>query len=288
MRDFESKIDNDPTSAGVVVADEYNSSFTESKNAVKPFLVLDPQDDKQLSKSIDIATKSLFYGDIGTVNAVHLTRDTTSDQIETLASGIAVIFKVANNNTGASTLKLNALNTKPLVYNAAPLTAGMLKAGRYYIAIYSAGSFNIVFLDILNGSITYEMMGLLSVGLNNMRPNSVSTNQIVEHAVGLGELFQGFSNKIIGFNNLNNAVLIGAPLGVEQTWYDESLNRAINVEYTNSYGRPIEIVVSNDDFIGNDVINGIDSEVEISRSYIIPENGTYKITTPFERWLEMR
>ena len=38
MLNYGTKIDNDDTSAGVVVADEYNSLMQEQKNSVTPFL----------------------------------------------------------------------------------------------------------------------------------------------------------------------------------------------------------------------------------------------------------
>lgn len=145
MKDFVNKIDNDPTSAGVVVAEEYNSAFNELKNAVKPYIPLDEQNDKQLSESIDIASKAFYYGDVGSVNNVVLTRTATSDPIETLFDGMVIVFTAANENTGASTLKLNELDTKAMLHNGSPLEAGVLRIGVKYIAIYSmsADSFNI-------------------------------------------------------------------------------------------------------------------------------------------------
>ena len=126
MRDFNTKIDNDNTSAGVVVADEYNSIFRESKNVVTPFIGLNEADNQQMAKAIDIATKANFYYDTGTVNTVQLTRSATTQQLETLVDGIMFTFIPAVQNTGATTLQLKSLTAKPLYYNGAVLTAGTL------------------------------------------------------------------------------------------------------------------------------------------------------------------
>ena len=61
MRDFNTKIDNDNTSAGVVVADEYNSIFGETKNVISPFMGLSEADSQQMIKSIDILREKSFY-----------------------------------------------------------------------------------------------------------------------------------------------------------------------------------------------------------------------------------
>ena len=109
MRDFNTKIDNDPTSAGVVVAAEYNSAFKELKNVVSPFMGLEEIDNKQLVKSIDILTKSGLYVDNGTVNTVELSRASTSQEIEILFDGMMFSFIPAVKNTGATTLQVKSL-----------------------------------------------------------------------------------------------------------------------------------------------------------------------------------
>lgn len=140
MRDFNTKIDNDNTSAGVVVADEYNSNFSELKGAVTPFMGLNEADNKQLAKSIDIASKAMFYTDTGTPNTVILERGATTETLETLFDGMVVMFTPANANTGATTLKVKTLDAKALKYNGADLDAGYLKTGLKYIAVYNVAN----------------------------------------------------------------------------------------------------------------------------------------------------
>lgn len=136
MRDFVTKIDNNETEAGVVVADEYNSIFTEAKGAVSAFLALNPADNTQLLKAMDIASKANFYADGGTANAVVLTRGATTSSTETFFNGLTVKFIPANANTGATTLKLKALTAKPLKYKGADLPADFLNTTSIFIATY--------------------------------------------------------------------------------------------------------------------------------------------------------
>ena len=140
MRDFNTKIDNDNTSAGVVVADEYNSNFSELKGAVTPFMGLSEADNKQLAKSIDIASKAMFYTDTGAPNAVILERGATTETLETLFDGMVVMFTPANANTGATTLKIKTLDAKPLYFDGAVLTAGFLAISNNYLAIYDVSN----------------------------------------------------------------------------------------------------------------------------------------------------
>lgn len=107
--------------------------------------LMDPDNNIQLAASIDKASKALFYNDVGTPNAVHLTRGATNEQVETLFDGMVVFFSPANQNTGGATLKVNDLAAKPMKFNDSALQAGMLLIGVKYIAVYqlSDDSFHI-------------------------------------------------------------------------------------------------------------------------------------------------
>lgn len=143
-------------------------------------------------------------------------------------------------------------------------------------------------LTIPDLSIVNSMMTNSSIALNNMKQNSVSTGQLVEHAVGLGELLQGSDTQIIGFDNLNNATLIGAPLGIKQTWFSYSLiEREPGILYTNNTGRTIAVVMGSDDEVDNDVVDGIAANDRFSRSYIIPPSSSYR-SEDHNRWMELR
>jgi len=137
MRDFNTKIDNDNTSAGVVVADEYNSIFKENKNVVSAFMGLSEADNQQMIKAVDIASKANFYYDMGSLNTIELTRSATTQEIETLFDGMMLSFMPAIQNTGATTLKIKNLTPKNLFYNGVALTAGFLKTDIVYTVKYS-------------------------------------------------------------------------------------------------------------------------------------------------------
>ncbi len=145
MLNYGTKIDNNETSAGVVVAKEYNSIMSEQKNTVTPFLDLDELDNSQTVKAIDMASKAMYYIDTGTVNSIILSRGATTETIEILFEGMVIMFTPANINTGATTLKIKTLDAKPLFYSGEALTAGFLSADKTYTAIYSAtnGRFDI-------------------------------------------------------------------------------------------------------------------------------------------------
>ncbi len=56
-------------------------------------------------------------------------------------AGLQVNVKVANNNTGATTINVNGLGTKSIVFGGAALTSGMLVAGQTYRLIYDGTNF---------------------------------------------------------------------------------------------------------------------------------------------------
>ena len=140
MKNFGTKIDNDATSAGEVVADEYNSIFRELENAAKVVGALNAADNYQLLKAIDMLSKANRYTDTGVANAVKLTRLAAIGAPEVLFDGMSVRFAAAVTNTGASTLKLNALAAKALKNNGNDLAAGFLVAGDMYEAVYDAAN----------------------------------------------------------------------------------------------------------------------------------------------------
>ncbi|NYT46347.1 MAG: tail fiber protein [Candidatus Methanofishera endochildressiae] len=138
MKNFINKVDNDPTAAGVVDATDYNSCFSEIKGAVSPFLTLDAAVTNQLVKSIDIASKAMFYWDTGTVNNVTLNRPGTTAQIETLVDGMVVFFSPSNTNTGPVMLRFPNIPAKPIYFKGTPLSPGTMIKNSKYIATYRA------------------------------------------------------------------------------------------------------------------------------------------------------
>ena len=96
-------------------------------------------------------------------------------------------------------------------------------------------------------------------------------------------------------------VLAERDFGVNQSWKDMTLYRALDTVYTNTTGRPITVnIILND---RNDssavlvVVDGINigylsnsSQYEQAKtlSFIVPNDSTYKVIRAFDRWVELR
>lgn len=68
-------MDNINGDIGYLYANEYNAIKNELSNAIKNKQNMDPNDDKQLLRSIILESKMLYYKDNGTVNHIVLDRD---------------------------------------------------------------------------------------------------------------------------------------------------------------------------------------------------------------------
>lgn len=104
-------------------------------------------DSNQLLRAITKQSLATNYTDTGTQNNIQLTNNGLGG--ETLYDGLTVIFTPANTNTGASTLKLKNLDTKPLKdKNGADLTADFLITTSKYLAVFNGTEFRcIVVID---------------------------------------------------------------------------------------------------------------------------------------------
>ena len=96
-------------------------------------------------------------------------------------------------------------------------------------------------------------------------------------------------------------VLAERDFGVNQSWKDMTLHRALGTVYTNTTGRPIAVnIILND---RNDssavlvVVDGINigylsnsSQYGQAKtlSFIVPNDSTYKVTSSFDGWMELR
>jgi len=113
----------------------------------------------------------------------------------------------------------------------------------------------------------------------------------------------GSSNVVTSDMQTGDAI----PLGVDQTWQDVTSSRANNTTYTNTTGRPIQVMVVA--YYGADsnlrnysiTINGtqhasyqmrsnITGNFGIPSSFIVPVNGTYSVSfyAGFTSWSELR
>jgi len=156
MKNINTKIDDNDTSQGVVVASDYNAAFSEIKNAVLQNEDLDEVDNLQLAKAIQRSASSLYYLDSGTVNTITLTRFAPQRvKNETLTGGETVLFSPAHTNTGVVTIKVGDTPPKGvrLLTGSAP-EVGSIVAHTMYIAIFNSAEDKYV-IDALGGDTLY-------------------------------------------------------------------------------------------------------------------------------------
>jgi len=91
-----------------------------------------------IAKSNDIVNMASYYVDNSSdENNVELVNNAIITKIDKYYDGMVVIFTPANENTDATTLKVNTLDTKDLKYNGADIEAGFLKTGLKYLAVFN-------------------------------------------------------------------------------------------------------------------------------------------------------
>ena len=99
--------------------------------------------------------------------------------------------------------------------------------------------------------------------------------------------------------NANYAATIMGVIGIGQSWQNVTAQRAANVTYTNTTGRPIQVFVQSHNLhqSGSFVINGIPFQFAFAAeaylagqnvSFIVPAGNTYSVDLPFSMWLELR
>ena len=149
IKDKMNYVNND---TGFLTANEFNSMKNELANIVKYRNVLADNDDSQLLKAIVAESKTLFYTDNGTVNAIELKR---SNEIDfSLDDDQVFIFSPSNTNTGVTTIKIGNNTERRLLLNNAELPVGFLNSNITYMATYkkATDAFEIKNLTIGNTS----------------------------------------------------------------------------------------------------------------------------------------
>ena len=159
MKDWTEKVDNLSTEQGTITASDFNSTYNEAKNVVKPIMSLDENDNKQLVKSIDILSKTVGYNDIGSANVIKLTRSAITEVIETYKDGMTLFFTTTNTNTGSTTLEVQNLGAKPTKHNGVDLPSSYIQPNRIFIASYNQAEDIFEVSDITSGA---SSSGLLS------------------------------------------------------------------------------------------------------------------------------
>ena len=92
-------------------------------------------------------------------------------------------------------------------------------------------------------------------------------------------------------------VLADRDIGIRQSWQDVTGSRAKGVTYTNTTGRPIQLLINASFNTGSITLNGLNIPVEDGTAYgfinvIVPNTHTYRIDfaggTPIVSWSELR
>jgi len=140
MKNINTKIDDNDTSQGVVVASDYNAAFSEIKNAVLQNEDLDEVDNLQLTKAIQRSASSLYYLDSGTVNTITLTRYAPQRvKNETLTGGETLLFRPKLTNTSSEvTIKVGDTPRKGVGLITGTLDIGSINKDATYLAVFSS------------------------------------------------------------------------------------------------------------------------------------------------------
>jgi len=202
----------------------------------------------------------------GTANALTV----TIPAITEYAVNSTFRAKATLDNTGATTINLNGLGVKNVVIDNTALSGGEIVAGNEYFFTYSSnGNFE---LTALGSDIEVATDTEIRTGTNN-------TKAITP----------------LGYNQTT--------LGWGQTWQNVTASRSAGVTYTNTTGKPIEMIVlvaRSSNIIPSFTIDGIDllsgyndanSQVAMF-SFIVQDGKTYNFSlsagSTIFRWLELR
>lgn len=133
MRNFLTKINNDPSqAAGVLTAEEFNDYITNLEDLVSSSgQSLIDNDGTQLSKAMaNYSTAAQYFQDSGAVNTYTLSVIGTFRPPSQLLDGMRIRFFAANTNSGASTVNLAGIGATAVRRpNGDPLSAGDIQAG---------------------------------------------------------------------------------------------------------------------------------------------------------------
>jgi hypothetical protein len=109
----------------------------------------------------------------------------------------------------------------------------------------------------------------------------------------------GTPSTLVGTNITGTANGLNAGIGVNQTWQNVTSSRAIGTTYTNSTGKPIQVIIIQSQNNGGGSLT-VDGSIRMtstglsgyslpcSVTAIIPNNSTYSYNIGFGTWSELR
>lgn len=122
---------NDKITGDIITAAEWNQIPSEIQNVITDTgQTLSAGDLNQLGKGIaNYSANSIFYTDSGAADAYVLTKIGSKQSVTAYTDGMQSSFNVDITNTGASTINVDSLGVKSIVYKGAALNGGELTAG---------------------------------------------------------------------------------------------------------------------------------------------------------------
>ena len=152
----------------------------------------------------------------------------------------------------------------------------------------------------------------LTVSTAQIENDAVTTAKIAPTGVSAGTYGSSSAIPVVTVNAEGQvtsastaAITIADPIGVNQTWQNVAASRAINTTYTNTTGRPIQVmagIYSNYGVASYAVVDGITMgrgylysccgvgvNFDMPYSFIVPAGSTYAIYgTSIQNWAELR
>ena len=152
----------------------------------------------------------------------------------------------------------------------------------------------------------------LTVSTGQIENDAVTTAKIAPTGVSAGSYGSSSAIPVVTVNAEGQvtsattaAITIADPIGVGQTWQNVASSRAVNTNYTNTTGRPIQVmagIYSNYGVYSSAVVDGVTMgqgylysccgvgiNFDMPYSFIVPAGSIYRINgTSVQNWAELR
>jgi hypothetical protein len=161
---------------------------------------------------------------------------------------------------------------------------------------------------ILDANVTNAKMANDSVDTAQIVDDAVTTAKIVDNAVTAPKVAgaNGTSGQLLqsdGDGTMSWVTVDTGGLGVSQSWQNVTGSRSSGTTYTNSTGKPIQVMIttykvgssaSTDFYVGGVYIGQTDGAGTndvgnyTTTSFIVPDSTTYSVSGDFQVWAELR